>query len=233
LKTGFIILCRYNSSRLPGKILKEINGRPVISYIVERLSTAVSRDAIVVATSDQPTDDPIEAYCKQQALSCFRGSLDDVASRFFHCAKHHQMDFAFRINGDNIFVDIDLVKEAVALAETQQYDFISNVHNRTFPKGMSIEGVNVALYGRSLPFFNEYHREHVMPYFYEHADEISHHYIYNNKAPELAGIQLAIDTQQDYELATRIINEFPPTNTTFGLKEISTILKHYDKQFQG
>jgi spore coat polysaccharide biosynthesis protein SpsF len=225
MKTGFIILCRFNSSRLPGKILKQINGRPIIDYIIERLKIAAPANDIIIATSNQETDDPIEAYCNNNNLKCYRGSLDDVAGRFLACAKANELDFAFRINGDNIFVDVDLVKEAIRLVDTGQYTFISNVHNRTFPKGMSIEGVDINFFEERLPQFTPYQREHVMPYFYENSSEITHYYIYNTIAPELAGVQLAIDTQQDYDLATNIINHFPGNHTTFGLKEISTILK--------
>ena len=65
MKTGLIVLCRYNSSRLPGKILKEINGKPLLSYILERLKLSRQSDQIIVATSDQPTDDPIAEFCKK------------------------------------------------------------------------------------------------------------------------------------------------------------------------
>ncbi|MCZ2459946.1 MAG: hypothetical protein LC128_10015 [Chitinophagales bacterium] len=225
MKTGIIILCRFNSSRLPGKILKEINGKYIIDYIVERLEVVVPRSRIVIATSNELTDDPIADYCRSHDLGCFRGSLDDVAGRFIVCAKANGFEFVFRINGDNIFVDADLVNEAIQLANTGKYEFISNVHNRTFPKGMSIEGVKVELFEKCLPLFNSYQREHVMPYFYDNTDQVSHYYIYNETTPELAGFQLAIDTQKDLELAEKIISKFRGPHTNYGLREISTIIK--------
>ena len=224
MKIGFIVLCRYNSTRLPGKILKQINGRYVIDYIIGRLCQVVPRENIVIATSDLPTDQPIAEYCAKAGINCYRGNLENVAGRFLACARAQAFDFAFRINGDNIFIDTDLVQEAVDLARTNKYRFISNVHQRSYPKGMSIEGVDVELFAERLPFFTDYHREHVMPYLYEHADEYTHHYIYNTSVPELAGIQLAIDTQDDLDLAQKIMDQLPGRDN-FGLKEISTALK--------
>lgn len=230
MNVGFIILCRYNSSRLPGKILKEINGKPILLYIIERLRFVISTNSIVVATSEEISDDPIAEYCRKSGIQVFRGSLSDVASRFLTCAKQFNFEFAFRINGDNLFVDIDLIKTALRIACTGEYSFISNVHNRTFPKGMSIEGVNVNLYASVYPKFDIYQREHVMPYFYDNGDHIRHFYIYNVAVPELAGVQLAIDTETDYDLAKKIVSRFKTTQHNYGLKEISTIIKSINEE---
>ncbi len=230
MKVGIIILCRYDSSRLPGKILKEINGKPILLYIIERLSCVVSTNSIVVATSEENSDDPIVEFCRKSGIQVFRGSLLDVASRFLTCAKKFNFDFAFRINGDNLFVDIDLIRSALSIAHTGEYSFISNVHNRTFPKGMSIEGVNVELYASEYPKFNIYQREHVMPYFYDNGDRIRHFYIYNVAVPELAGVQLAIDTETDYDFAKKIVSKFKIAQSNYGLKEIATIIKSINEK---
>ncbi|WP_312185347.1 cytidylyltransferase domain-containing protein [Sphingobacterium sp.] len=225
MNIGIIILCRYNSSRLPGKILKEINGKPILGYIIERLKQVCLSNTIVVATSNENTDDPIGDYCIREGVSCFRGSLNNVADRFVSCAETFGFDFAFRINGDNIFVDLNLVRDAIDIAKTGKYSFISNIDKRTYPKGMSIEGILTQLYRNKIDEFTSYELEHVMPYFYSHAHEIEHFFIYNKDVPELAGVQLAIDTQEDLDLANFVISKFTKGHHNYGLLEISRILK--------
>lgn len=225
MNIGFILLCRYSSSRLPGKILKEINGKTILDYIIERLTSVVQKNSLVVATSDHETDNPIEAYCKENGLSCFRGSLNNVADRFLACAKAYNIDFAFRVNGDNLFGDKPCMLKAIHLAKTGRYDFISNVHKVSFPRGMSIEAVSTKKMEEHIQHFTAYEQEHVMPYFYKHENEISHQYIYNTKAPEMAGCQLAIDTEADFELAKKILQKNPKAHLNCGVVEISEMMK--------
>jgi spore coat polysaccharide biosynthesis protein SpsF len=225
MKIGFVILCRYSSSRLPGKILMEIKGKPILDYIIERLLSVNSNLNVVIATSNEDSDHPIAQYCLTQEISYFRGSLENVAERFLQAAQAHDFDFVFRINGDNLFLDPDLIRLAIAHAETGQFDFISNVERRTFPKGMSIEGVDVSLYAKALRFFSTYEKEHVMPYFYSNASQFRTLFLYNNDIPEMAGVQLAIDTLDDFEIANYIIDRCSSLHIEYGMKEIFEILK--------
>jgi spore coat polysaccharide biosynthesis protein SpsF len=206
---------------LPGKILKEINGKPILAYIIERLSAAVAKENIIVATSNEQSDEPIEKYCLANNINLFRGSLDNVAERFLQCARQYELDFATRVNGDNFFLDVDSLKEMVEIAETGKYDFVTNVKNRTFPKGMSVEIVRTSFYELMYrQFSNDAHKEHVTLYLYQN-DEKGEFFHYTNKVcPEAGGIQLAIDDSGDFELAEKIINTFTKTHTSYGLKEI-------------
>ena len=83
MKIGAIVICRYNSSRLPGKILKKINGKPILTYIIERLKCVQNLDDFIVATSINTTDQPIVDYCIKNQIKYFRGSLENVAERFY------------------------------------------------------------------------------------------------------------------------------------------------------
>ena len=225
---GIVILSRYNSSRLPGKALMKLVGKPVLTYIVERLSRVVPLDHIVLATSSEKSDDPIADFAKAEGISCFRGSLDNVSERFFQAAYSKGWDYAARINGDNIFVDINVLSDMLALARDDKYDFISNVKGRTFPKGMSIEIVRVAYYQGVLPHINETaaYREHVTLYLYEQALQDTHYYYLNHALPKASGIQLALDTREDFERSESIIREFKKEQWTYNMEEIMNILKH-------
>lgn len=226
-KIGAVILSRYNSSRLPGKALMKINDKPVLGYIIERLTQVMPKDQIVLATSIERTDDPIERYAHEQGISCYRGALDNVAGRFLDASKNRGWDYATRINGDNIFVDTEVLREMITIAETGQYKFISNVKNRTFPKGMSIEIVAIDYYQSLLNEINQFpgYQEHVTLYLYEKADPAQHYYFMNTALPEASGIQLALDTREDFERSSDIINRFEKPHWHYNMKEIMDILK--------
>ncbi|MEL6559142.1 MAG: hypothetical protein AAFQ94_13215 [Bacteroidota bacterium] len=227
MKTGLILLCRYNSSRLPGKILKEINGKPLLAYIIERLKLSNASDQVIVATSDQETDNPIANYCEKSNVACFRGSLYNVAGRFLECAEYYNLDFAIRINGDNIFTDHHIIDEMISIAHADNYDFVSNVAGRTFPYGMSIEIIKVAFYREIFKHFDtDYFKEHVTIYLYEHPEEVKNVLHFKNKwVPEASGLKLAVDSSEDFKFATEVINRMQSAHTDYGLKEITDLIK--------
>lgn len=216
--TGIIVLCRYNSSRLPGKILREINGKPILQYIIERLNDLKEEYPFVICTSQEATDDPIVNFCIENGIKYFRGSLDNVALRFLNCAKENGFNNAVRINGDNLFLDDTLIKSVIEIIESKELNFISNVKDRTFPKGMSIEIVDTAFYESSYPFFKDGDFEHVMTYFYRgNLDKIE--FVYNEK-PMISTVNLAIDTLEDFENAELILNKMNKNHTAYDYNDI-------------
>ena len=169
--TGIIILCRYNSSRLHGKIMKRINGKEILTYILERLAVLEEEYPIVVCTSIEKSDDPIVDYCKKNQIDYYRGDLNNVALRFLNCAQEHGFENAVRINGDNLFLDAGLIKNMILLKESSKVEFVSNVKERTFPKGISVEIVSTAFYQKEFQNFENSDLEHVMTYFYRLNEE--------------------------------------------------------------
>lgn len=225
MKVGIILLCRYESTRLPGKILLDIEGRPVIDYIIERIQRAAPNYPIVVATSDETSDLPIINHCHRSGIECFTGSLEDVSSRFLSCAEHYGWDQAVRINGDNLFLDCDSLREMLALARLDYFDFITNVPGRTFPYGMSIEIVKPVFLSEALRNIDQpEYREHVTLYLYDNP-EIGRRYVFENKTcPEAAGLQLALDTFDDLVTAKRIISSANQDPSKLGLSDIYNFL---------
>ena len=221
--TGIIVLCRYNSSRLPGKILKEINDKPILQYITERLSLLKDKNPFVICTSIESTDDPIVNFCIKHSINYFRGSLDNVALRFLNCAKENAFDNAVRINGDNLFLDSNLILEIIKTLESANLNFISNVKNRTFPKGMSVEVVNTRFYEACYPFFKNGDFEHVMTYFYK--DELENREFVFNQNPMKSSVNLAIDTLQDFETAKLIIDKMIKKHIYYNYREIINLFE--------
>jgi len=221
MKIGLIVLCRYGSSRLPGKILKQINGRTVLGHIVDRIRRGADDLPLVIATSTDPSDDAIATYCRRAGLECFRGSLDDVAGRFQACAENYGWDFAVRINGDNLFLDKDVLRAMLAVADTDVFDLVTNVPGRTFPRGMSIEIIRVPFYAKVMNVVADFeHREHVTSWLYQN-DDLGRRYVFKNKiCPEAANFQLAVDTEDDFRLAQRILSEAGPEAPNLDLRAL-------------
>lgn len=221
MKTGIIVLCRHDSRRLPGKILRTFQGRAVLGHIVDRIRLGASDRPLVVATSNDPTDDPIAEYCRRAGLECFRGSLDAVSKRFETCIEAHGWEFGVRINGDNLFLDPDALRSMLAIADTDQFDFITNVPGRTFPRGMSIEIVRYGFYVDTMrEVTGGAQREHVTTWLYEKPD-LGRRYVYENRiCPEAANFQLALDTQEDVALAERIFARAGTNPARLGVREI-------------
>ncbi len=221
MKVGAVVICRFNSSRLPGKILKKINNKTLLTYIIERLKCVKNLDDIVVATSVKSTDQPIIDFCVKNNIKYYRGSLENVAERFLNCSIDCHFDYAIRVNGDNLFLDPELISKMISIINVNQYDLISNVKNRTFPKGISVEIVNIKFYKELFKKLTEQkYQEHVTNYMYDHPD-CGYFYDYTNTAfPQAAGAQLAIDTEYDFNLACEIINSFDKDHTKYGFEEV-------------
>lgn len=220
MRIGIIVLCRYNSRRLPGKVLKEIAGRSVLGHIMDRLQRGAGAYPIVVATSNEPDDDAVARFCRYSCIPCFRGSLENVSERFTACADFYRFDYAVRINADNIFTDPDVMKAMLAIAETDQFDFISNVPGRTFPYGMSVEIVRTSYFRSTLQYQNARHQEHVTSWLYEH-EEYGRRFVYTNRVcPQAQGMQLALDSEEDFLRISKVITEMEAHPASYSLREV-------------
>lgn len=226
MKIGLIILCRFNSLRLPGKILRKINDKEVLSYIYERLLLSKYASQIVLATSDYEDDDCIEKYCKFKGIPCYRGDKDNVSQRYLDCATHFGFDYAVRINGDNILLDAQLIDTLVDKAVNGNFDFVSNVKERTFPEGISVEVINTNFYHNAIKHFNEFrYNEHVTLYFYEH--EIGKYYFHYRSNTSVLP-KLSLDTETDLKFITQIISLMKMPHTNYFLEEIIELAKKAD-----
>ncbi len=209
MKIGTLFLCRYSSSRLPGKILKPLGDKPILQHIYNKLLLVVPKETIYVTTSIEPTDDIIEEYCKEHGINYYRGDLLNLSTRFLSAAKDLDFDFVTRINGDAPFINMNMYAKMLVACRTNKFDFISNVNERTFPVGMSAETLRTSFFEEIQPEIqaDPYYYEHVTSYLYANQNVGKRFYIYNTRYPELNELHLAVDTQKDYELAQRIVKE--------------------------
>jgi spore coat polysaccharide biosynthesis protein SpsF len=163
------------SSRLPGKVLLDIAGKPMIEHVIQRTQRAETLDVILVATTTDEADDPITEFCASLGIPCTRGSLHDVLDRYYQAAKLHAADIIVRITADCPLIDPALIDRTASLITddaSPSIDFACNrlppPFTRSFPIGLDIEVCTFAALERAWQDAREpFQREHVMPYIYE------------------------------------------------------------------
>lgn len=200
---GIVVQARLSSSRYPGKVLAPLAGKPMLAHLLDGLRLCRGADRLVVATSVRPEDAAIAAFCRERGVRCRRGPLEDVAGRFLEVAAAEGLSAMVRISGDSPLLDHRLVDEAIARYRAGDFDLVTNVLRRSFPKGQSVEVVRVAALAGIHPRMDAAQREHVTPYFYAHPREFR---IDGFACPEdLQERRLCVDTVEDMERAAGIL----------------------------
>lgn len=217
-----------SSSRLPGKVMKPILGRPVLALLIERIKVIKLIDEIVIATTINKNDDILERLSRDIGVGCFRGSEEDVLARVLGAAKSVNADLIVEITGDCPLVDPGIITGCIKLLLEGRYDYVSNVYSeQTFPDGLAVQVFPVKILEEiSLLTDDPADREHVSLYIYSHPEKYR---LKNYPArgelywPDLA---VTLDTQQDYELIKIIFEELYPKNPAFTIYDIVRFLRH-------
>jgi spore coat polysaccharide biosynthesis protein SpsF len=205
MKITVVIQARMSSKRLPGKVLMNVHGKPLLSYLLRRIERCSAIDDIVLATSTDPSDDRLEAFARRESISIYRGSLLNVADRLCRAAQSKNADALVRICGDSPLIDPLLVDQLVYLFRSSiNVDLVTNVQNRTFPKGQSVEVVSVGAFDLKISQgLSEEEKEHATLSFYRDSDDSNKLSI--SRSPSLSSMQLSVDSQQDLETFGAIV----------------------------
>jgi spore coat polysaccharide biosynthesis protein SpsF len=202
---GAIVLARLDSSRLPGKGLIDVSGRPILAYTIERLRQVSVLDRIILATSDRSLDDALVTFAVASGIECFRGSADDVAGRVLECAQAFNLDAFVRVNGDSPLIDYDIIADAIRRYIEINADVVTNVFPRSFPIGASVEIVRtVAMKRAYVAITQKGHFEHVTKFFYDNPELFSITNV-DSGDPSLTSINLAVDLIEDLERFRNLI----------------------------
>ncbi len=197
-----IIQGRMSSSRLPGKILLDLDGEPMLVRVVERVRMAKTVDEVIVATTTDPSDDPAAQLCTERGIPCERGSLFDVLDRFYQAAKSHAADVIVRITADCPLVDPWVIDRTVRAFFETGADFAANrlppPWKRTYPIGLDVEVCSFDALETAWRDAIELHdREHVMPYLYEKPGRFHVHVV--NAEEDYGHLRWTVDTQEDLQ----------------------------------
>ena len=206
-----IVQARMGSSRLPGKVLADIGGKPMLARVVLRVRRARLLDQVIVATTTDPSDDPIEAYCMSAGFPCFRGDPYDVLDRYYKAALLFRADPIVRITADCPLIDPGEIDRTVLTFLDNEVDFAANrlppPLKRTTPIGMDTEVVSFEALSRTWREAEaKYAREHVMPYLYEEKGRFKTLLVQHE--PDLGHLRLTVDTTKDLILIREIYVAF-------------------------
>jgi spore coat polysaccharide biosynthesis protein SpsF len=222
--TFAIVQARMGSSRLPGKVLREVAGKPILQYLLERLQRARRLSGVVVATSTDAEDMPIVELCERLGVEVFRGDQANVASRFLDVIKTRAGNAFVRISGDSPLLDPSVVDLAVGRFLTGDCDVVTNLMPRSYPRGQSVEVVRSQAFREAyLAMSDRDHFEHVTRWFYEHADQVK---IVNFGAErDRSDIRLVVDTAADLNRIASIVMRMERPHWQY---ELSEIIEIYD-----
>jgi spore coat polysaccharide biosynthesis protein SpsF len=215
MKTVAIIQARMSSTRLPGKVLLDLGGRPVLERMVERVRAAKRIDEVIIATTTDPSDDLIVALCQKMQVAVFRGSLPDVLDRYYQCASVHKAVVVVRLTGDCPLIDPELIDEVVRGLYDPPMDFSCNrlppPFNRTYPIGLDVEACTFAALRIAWQNATEKHdREHVMPYLYEKPGRFKVIQLQNDE--DYGNMRWTLDTPEDLALLREVITRLGNRN---------------------
>ncbi len=205
-RIGAVIPCRLDSTRLPRKVLRRVRGRALLDRVLDRCRGVAGLDLIVVATTDRAVDDPIADHAAAQGVLVYRGRLDDVGQRLLGAARAHDLDWIARVNADSPFVDPRLLEAAIATVRAGSVDFVTNLHPRTFPYGVSVELVRTQVYERLVELREgPEERDHPTQVLYRLVDRLRVRRIHK-PGPPAGHLRLTIDAPGDLEWFGRMLD---------------------------
>ncbi len=214
------------SSRLPGKVLMPLAGKPAMERLVERLKRSRYLDEIVVATTINKADDPIAELAEKIGVKCFRGSEEDVLKRVLDAAKSVNADIIVEITGDCPLVDPVLVDRGVEDFFSGDYDYSANNHPFSYPDGFDIQVFPISVLAEVDKLTDDpVDRVHVSCYIYNHPEKFKLHNWQAEKENHRPDMRLTLDEKADYELLNIIFEKFIPAKENFSASDIIKFLK--------
>jgi spore coat polysaccharide biosynthesis protein SpsF len=244
-----IIQGRMSSSRLPGKILADIAGQPMLQRVFLRTSRAATVTETVFATTSDPSDDPVAEYCDFSGIPFTRGSLYDVLDRYYQTAKQAKADVVVRVTADCPVIDPGLIDQVVEALLEEEYDFVANrlppPFHRTYPIGLDVETCTFTALEKAWTESKEtFHREHVMPYLYEGVELVAaNRLLQTGVSPrgfrvallhhitDFGDYRWTVDTPEDLEFMRQVYSRFDGRDD-FSWKEVLELVHNEPELMQ-
>lgn len=225
MKIAAIIQARMGSTRLSGKILKTVNEKTLLEYQLERIKAVKNIDQIIVATTIKDNEQPIVELCEKLGIDYYRGSEQDVLSRYYETARKYKVDVIVRLTSDCPIIDPEIIDKVINLYLNNEgsVDYVSNTLERTYPRGLdtevfSFEALSKAYHDAVL----QRDREHVTAYFYTNPELFK---LQGLKNEESCGYhRWTVDTNEDFELIRKIIESLYPINKNFRMNDVIALI---------
>lgn len=220
-----IVQARMSSSRLPGKVLKPILGRPMLGRHIDRLRRCAMIDRLVIATSVEKSDDVIAAFCAAEGINCYRGPLHDVLARYEGAARENDpVDHVVRLTADCPLADPAIIDAVIKKHLAGDYDYSANTIKWTFPNGLNAEIMTrAALHLMASEATSPYEREHVTPFLYNRPARFRLGSFENTV--DQSKMRWTVDTLDDFRMVDAVYRELLPKNEKFDSTDIAELLK--------
>lgn len=231
MRLGAIVFSRFTSSRLPGKALIDIGGRPLLGRVIDRVKGIAGIERIVVATSSEDADDVIAQFAEAEGIDCYRGELYDVAARAVGACEAFGLDAFSRICGDRPFLDPDIDRQLIELFEEHDLDMATTTGERKLPPGLTGEVVRASSLKKLLPALSAYEREHVTACFYAGTGPFR---IKSLPTPDYVTpetkVRLVVDDETDLARARAILSEADSDSGEPDMFEIISLAERWDRE---
>ena len=227
MKTAAIIQARMGSTRLPGKMMMKIAGKPVVWHEFDRITSSQKIDAVLLATTTNTEDDVLAHWAKENDVVLYRGSAVDVLDRYYHAARELGADIIVRLTGDCPLLDPAIIDAVIGEYEKGGCDYISSGRlTSTFPDGLDTEVFSFAALKKAWQEARrESDREHVTPYIWRNPG-LFRVKTFDN-AENLSHLRLTLDTPSDLELLTRVIEESGRIHRPLGMHSVVELLNEH------
>ncbi len=232
-KINVIIQARISSLRLPGKVLKKIQGKPMLYYVINQVKHAKYTDKIIIATTTKKEDEKIVDYCKNSKINFFRGSKLDLLDRYYQCAKKFGCDPVVRITSDCPLIDPNVIDQVIEKFIQNSFDYVSNNiekiglkwnnHTCNFPPGMTVEVSSFKALEKAWKKAKKpSEREHVYPYIQFNPKIFKISNVKHNT--DLSHIRCTVDRIEDLKFVRTIINKIPAKKKFVTISDILKIV---------
>ncbi|QEE16029.1 acylneuraminate cytidylyltransferase [Promethearchaeum syntrophicum] len=202
-----VVQARLGSTRLPGKVLKEVEGKPLLWYLFERLRALKHEVTLLLATSDALINKPLEKFAKENDILIYRGSENDVLDRFYQASKEFKADIIVRITGDCPLIDPKVIDRGLDLYLHNKYHYISNGHPPTYPDGYDTEIFSFeVLENMWKNALKNSEREHVTPFIYNNPEIFKRFNIEYKE--DWSKYRLTVDEPEDFVVISEILKHF-------------------------
>jgi spore coat polysaccharide biosynthesis protein SpsF len=225
MRTVAIIQARMGSTRLPGKVLLPLFDHSVLGHVIRRVQASQTLDDIIIATTNLLPDEAIATEAEKYHAKVYRGSEQDVLSRYYEAALEAQAECVVRITSDCPLIEPEIMDRVVRLREQAKADYASNVLHRSYPRGLDVEVFTMDALARA------YHegakpdqREHVTPYLYQNPDQF--HMASEVNEEDHSQYRWTLDTLEDWELIRRIYGELYTKNPRFSWREALRLMEY-------
>ena len=216
------------STRLPGKILREVLGKPLLLHMVERVRRAQTIDQVVVITSTQPENDCLVDVCESVKIPVYRGSETDLLDRHYQAGRRWDADFVSKIPSDCPLTDPAIIDRVLSLWLNNQdaYDYVSNYHPPTFPDGLDVEGAPMAVLAAAWRESRRpLEREHTFPFIWDQPDRFRIGNITNPHGNFFMSHRWTLDYEEDYQFIKAVLEHFED-RPDFGMDEVLALLEN-------